>query len=152
MLLSFKPSVYEKIYAGIKIFEHRRNFPDEPVKAYMYVSKPVRAITGIVILKNRHKLTEWEREFSEDQNAIDRIRQYMSSYRYAMEIAEFQETSSISLDDLKRDIPGFAAPQSYYYLDNNLVLKDYIKERITVKGINIKHDFSSIKSEDVCVH
>ena len=31
MLLSFKPSVYDKIYAGIKIFEHRRNFPNEPI-------------------------------------------------------------------------------------------------------------------------
>lgn len=29
MLLSFKPEVYEKIKSGKKIFEHRRNFPDE---------------------------------------------------------------------------------------------------------------------------
>ena len=32
MLLSFKPDVYNKIYTGIKIFEHRRNFPE--VRAY----------------------------------------------------------------------------------------------------------------------
>ena len=50
MLLSFKPSVYKNIYAGVKIFEHRRNFPNEPIMAYMYVSKPVKAITGIVYL------------------------------------------------------------------------------------------------------
>ena len=31
MLLSFKPEVYEKIKSGKKIFEHRRNFPDEPI-------------------------------------------------------------------------------------------------------------------------
>lgn len=35
MLLSFKPEVYEKIKSGKKIFEHRRNFPDEPIMAYM---------------------------------------------------------------------------------------------------------------------
>ena len=35
MLLSFKPSVYEKIRTGIKIFEHRRSFPNEPIKAYI---------------------------------------------------------------------------------------------------------------------
>lgn len=74
--------------------------------AYMYVSKPVRAITGIVILNNRHNLDDWEKEFSSDPNAVERIQQYKTSYRYAMEIAEFQETSSISLDDLKRDIKG----------------------------------------------
>lgn len=50
MLLSFKPEVYEKIKSGKKIFEHRRNFPDEPIMAYMYVSAPVKAITGIVYL------------------------------------------------------------------------------------------------------
>lgn len=48
MLLSFRPDVYEKIKSGLKIFEHRRNFPDEPIMAYMYVSSPVKAITGIV--------------------------------------------------------------------------------------------------------
>ena len=31
MLLSFKPEVYEKIKSGKKKFEHRRNFPDEPI-------------------------------------------------------------------------------------------------------------------------
>ena len=55
MLLSFKPNVYKKIYEGVKIFEHRRNFPNEPIMAYMYVSKPVRAITGIAYLSNRHE-------------------------------------------------------------------------------------------------
>lgn len=50
MLLSFRPDVYEKIKSGVKIFEHRRNFPDEPIMAYMYVSSPVKAITGVVYL------------------------------------------------------------------------------------------------------
>lgn len=54
MLLSFRPDVYEKIKSGLKIFEHRRNFPDEPIMAYMYVSSPVKAITGIVYLDKRH--------------------------------------------------------------------------------------------------
>lgn len=86
MLLSFKPSVYDKIYAGIKIFEHRRNFPNEPIMAYMYVSKPVRAITGIVMLDNRHKLSDWENDFNTDSDAVARIQEYQKFYRYAMEI------------------------------------------------------------------
>lgn len=44
MLLSFKPEVYEKIKSGKKKFEHRRNFPDEPIMAYMYVSAPIKGI------------------------------------------------------------------------------------------------------------
>lgn len=152
MLLSFKPSVYKNIYEGLKIFEHRRNFPDEPIMAYMYVSKPVRAITGIVYLNNRHELIDWEQEFSYDSEALQRIADYKKSYRYAMEIAEFQETNAISLDDLKRDLPGFVAPQSYIYLDNNPDLLRYIEGKIVGQGINVKHDFSVITSKQVCVH
>ena len=40
MLLSFKPEVYEKIKSGKKKFEHRRNFPDELIMAYMCIYAP----------------------------------------------------------------------------------------------------------------
>ena len=92
MLLSFKPEVYEKIKTGKKKFEHRRNFPDEPIMAYMYVSAPVKAITGILYLGKRHLLSNWHEEFKDDKDAVARIEKYQESYRYAMEIDEFQET------------------------------------------------------------
>ncbi len=152
MLLSFKPEIYEKIYTGIKIFEHRRNFPDESIKAYMYVSKPVRAIKGIVYLNNRHIITDWEKDFSFDPNAINRIKEYEKSYRYAMEISGFKETTEISLDDIKSDFPKFVVPQSYIYLDNKPELLQYIESKIEIKGKNIKHDFSYVTSEQICVH
>ena len=75
MLLSFKPKIYKKIYDGVKIFEHRRNFPDKPIVAYMYISKPVCAIKGIVKLNNRHAITDWEKEFSYDEDAVNRIKE-----------------------------------------------------------------------------
>ena len=74
MLLSFRPDVYEKIKSGVKIFEHRRNFPDEPIMVYMYVSSPVKAITGVVYLGKRHCLYDWMEEYKEDSNAIARIK------------------------------------------------------------------------------
>ena len=141
MLLSFKPNIYDKIYDGIKIFEHRRNFPNEPIMAYMYISKPVRAITGIVILNNRHNLSDWEKEFDYDEMALKRIAEYKKLYRYAMEISQFQETNSISLDDLKKDIEGFVAPQSYIYLDTKPILLKYIEDRIVKKDLNISITF-----------
>lgn len=152
MLLSFKPNVYQKIYDGIKIFEHRRNFPNEPIIAYMYVSKPVRAIKGIVYLNNRHTIADWKQQFSADEAAVKRIKEYETSYRYAMEVSEFQETTAISLDDLKRDFLGFVVPQSYIYLDKNLELLKYIEDNLELMPKNIKHDFSCITSDQVCVH
>lgn len=151
MLLSFKPEVYEKIKSGKKIFEHRRNFPDEPIMAYMYVSAPVKAITGIVYLGKRHLLSDWREEFCDDKDAVARIDKYQESYRYAMEIDEFQETTEISLDDLRRDVLGFVAPQMYVYLDGT-ELVGYIEKNITKKSVRIKHSFDSIMSNEVCVH
>ena len=52
MLLSFKADVFERVKSGEKIYEHRRVFPDEPVKAYLYISTPVKAIVGIMRLDN----------------------------------------------------------------------------------------------------
>ena len=153
MLLSFRPDVYEKIKSGVKIFEHRRNFPDEPIMAYMYVSSPVKAITGVVYLGKRHCLSDWLEYYKEDSNAVTRIKEYMETYhyRYAMEIDSFQETSQISLDDLRENIPGFVAPQMYIYLDGTELL-DYIENKIeNLDGCTV-HDYSVIKSNEVCVH
>lgn len=151
MLLSFKPEVYEKIKSGKKIFEHRRNFPDEPIMAYMYVSAPVKAITGIVYLGKRHLLSDWHEKFKDDKDAVVRIEKYQESYRYAMEINEFQETTEISLDDLRRDIPDFYAPQMYIYLDGTDLL-EYIENNIKSLDENIKHNFKEISADMVCVH
>lgn len=151
MLLSFKPEVYEKIKSGKKIFEHRRNFPDVPIMAYMYVSTPVKAITGIVYLGKRHLLSDWKAAFKYDKDAVARIEKYQESYRYAMEIEEFQETTEISLEDLKHDVPGFVAPQMYIYLDGTELL-DYIDKHIEMREIHLKHSFDEVKSDQICVH
>lgn len=37
-------------------------------------------------------------------DAVARIEKYQESYQYAMEIDEFQETTEIPLDDLRRNI------------------------------------------------
>lgn len=151
MILSFKPEVYEKIYNGEKIFEHRKFFPNETIKAYMYVSRPISAITGIIYLGNRHLLDDWKEEFLDDTDAVMRIGNYQQNYKYAMEIFEFQETSSIPLVKLKNDMEKFIVPQMYYYL-NDLPLLEYIEKNIQYKEKHLIHNFDSISSTMVCVH
>ncbi len=129
----------------MKIFEHRRNFPDEPVMAYMYVSSPVKAITGVVYLGKRHCLSDWLEYYKEDSNAVTRIKEYMETYhyRYAMEIDRFQETSQISLDDLRKNVPGFVAPQMYIYLDGTELL-EYIESNLKMTDLQVEHSFERI--------
>ncbi len=153
MLLSFRPDVYEKIKSGEKIFEHRRNFPDEPIMAYMYVSSPVKAITGIVYMGKRHCLSDWLKEYREDSYAVTRIKEYIETYhyRYAMEIGRFQETSQIALDDLRENIPGFVAPQMYIYLDGTELL-EYIESNLKMTDLQVEHSFERIEACQVCMH
>jgi hypothetical protein len=153
MLLSFRTDVYEKIKSGVKIFEHRRNFPDEPIMAYMYVSSPVKAITGIVYLGKRHCLSDWLEDYKEDSNAVTRIKEYMEiyHYRYAMEIDSFQETSQISLNDLRKKVPSFVAPQMYIYLDGTELL-EYIDNNLKTTGLQIKHSFERVGACEICMH
>lgn len=42
----------------------------------MYISKPVRAIKGIVYLNNRHTITDWESQYGADESALSRIKEY----------------------------------------------------------------------------
>ena len=78
MLLSFRPEVYEKIKAGQKIFEHRRNFPDESVMAYMYVSSPVKVIDQdcwekIIYFARKHN---WMNETNDKWNIFHVMTKY----------------------------------------------------------------------------
>ena len=82
MLLSFKPEVYEKIKSGKKKFEHRRNFPDEPIKA----------IKGIVYLGKRHLLSDWREEFKNDKAAVLRsIKNYIDTLWKSMNFKKLRK-------------------------------------------------------------
>lgn len=75
----------------MKKIEHSRNFSDEPIMAYMYVSNHVKAIIGIIYLENEF-LSDGKEEFKYDKDAVDRIEEYEKPYRYVMNILYFQET------------------------------------------------------------
>ena len=149
LLLSFKPNVYEKVINGIKIYEHRRTFPEEPVKAYLYVSRPVQEITGIMYLGNRQSLEDWKREFSYDKDAIERIEKYQIKNRYVMEIQQFQKTNGIALEQILKTFPNFRVPQMYINLDGTPLL-NYLEENLNPVDNVIHHSFENITSDMIC--
>lgn len=151
MLLSFRPDVYERIAKGEKIYEHRRVFPNEPILAYAYISSPVKAIAGIMILDNRKDMSEWIEEYAYDPDAISRIEDYLTRSKYAMEIQSFQDTNRLELKDLRERFPDFVCPQMYYYLDDTPLL-NYIENELVAKGNCIEHTFKNISSNAICIH
>lgn len=149
MLLSFKADVYKKVITGEKIYEHRKVFPDEPIKAYLYVSAPVKAVVGIMHLNNKTAIEEWKTKYSYDGKAVGRITNYLQHHKYAMEITNFQNTNKISLEQLRIDLPGFVVPQMYYYIDETPLLY-YLEKNLIPCGAKIVYDFSNITSEQIC--
>lgn len=149
MLLSFKADVYQKVIVGEKIYEHRKVFPDEPVKAYLYVSAPVKAVVGIMHLKNKTAIERWKEKYYYDKKAVERITNYLQQYRYAMEIVDFQNTNKIPLEQLRSDLPRFVVPQMYYFIDETPLLS-YLEKKLIPCGEKIVHNFSNITSEQLC--
>ena len=150
MLLSFKADVYKKVITGEKIYEHRKVFPNEPIKAYLYVSTPIKSIVGIMHLNNKTAIESWKEKYAYDKSALDRIDNYLLHHKYAMEISDFQDTNKISLEKLRTDLSGFVVPQMYYFIDDTPLL-EYLEQNIMPCGEKIVHDFSHIKSEQICM-
>ena len=151
MLLSFKADVFDRVVNGEKIFEHRKVFPDEPIKAYLYVSNPKKAITGIMWKKKKKQISDWLEEYKEDPQAIKRINKYLETQKVVMQISEFQPTNEISLDRLRTELSRFVVPQMYYFIDGT-ELESYLERELQPTGNKIEHDFSKIDSSMICVH
>lgn len=149
MLLSLRPEVYENVVEGKKIFEHRKTFPDEPIKAYIYISRPIQAIAGVMYLDNKISLDDWKIKYSYDSSAVQRITEYQTRNRFAMQIVKFQDTTKIPLAVVKEKFPKFVIPQMYYYLDGTELL-DYIEKNIKPIGQPINHSFENITSDMIC--
>ena len=149
MLLSFKADVFARVLSGEKIYEHRKVFPNEPIEAYLYVSAPRKAITGIMHLSNRVDLENWKTLYSYDKAAIVRIDEYLKQHRYAMQIDDFQPTTEISLKKLREDLPGFTVSQMYYFIDGS-DLHEYLKRHLVKTGQRITHEFVSVSSNQIC--
>lgn len=150
MLLSFKADVYNRVLTGEKIYEHRTVFPSESVTAYLYISSPVKSVAGIMHLNNKVNIENWKEKYANDIEAVQRIDEYLNHYKVAMEITSFQNTNMISLEQLRRDIPGFVVPQMYYYIENSMLL-EYLEVNLIPEGGLITHSFENILSDQVCI-
>ena len=128
-LMSFWPSVYERIKKGEKTIEFRRVFPKENRFAYMYVTKPIKAIKGIIYFGEKHTISELKVIYKNNPNMLAQVENNLDSYRFGVDIIGFKEIEAITLEELRRNVPDFVAPQSYLFLETNPLLADFIKER-----------------------
>lgn len=89
ILLSVKPSVFERIRNGSKKIEYRSNFPEGDVCAFFYVSSSVQAITGFAIFDNRVSIDDLKAKYSYDMCTIEHLNKMQIKNRFAIPIKAF---------------------------------------------------------------
>lgn len=149
MFFSFKADVCQKVITDEKTYEHRKVFPNKPIEAYLYVSTPVKMITGIMHLNSKIDIESRKTLYADDADALKRIDEYLKRHKYAMEISDFQETNMMSLEKLREDILAFVVPQMYCFMEESPLL-NYLHKNISPVGSKSVHDFSDIKGYQIC--
>lgn len=143
IFLSFRPEYFKPLLYGIKKYEYRKRFCDEETKAYLYLSGKARQVIGIVELGKPIRLDLTRNNYLDYPDTLKRVDNYiLSGDVNAVPIKSLSLFKNpISLDDIRKEIPGFMPPQMYYVLDNHPKLKDILeKQAIGSKVFVHKHD------------
>lgn len=153
ILLSFNPKYYEPLKSGQKKFEYRSRFSNEELKAYLYLSSPVRKIVAIIHFGKKIMLKTMLEDFSTDADVCSRIKEYIYRYnkKYAVPILRIEFLEPLSLDDIRIKVPGFMPPQSYKIIEDGTELQKLLS-KINLTGKCIVMDHDNIEPNDICVN
>lgn len=150
ILLSFSPIYYDILKSGDKVFEYRKRFCNEKVKAYLYLGKPVQQIVGILWLDKRIQLSSWKEKYKDDLKVLGRIESYLQRNKYAMPVLKYQEIEAINISDVKEMFPEFYIPLSFRNIEENSDLLKYLESRTKYCGNTIIHNFDNIDLDRIC--
>lgn len=153
IFLSFTPEpFYEPITKGVKRYEYRSRFCNEECYAYLYLSAPVQKVVARIKFGKRIEFESWEKEFSDDEEAMKRLKEFKTEgKRYAIPILEFQEIAPVTLKRIKEQFTDFRPPRSYYILDNNPLLLEYL-DSMQLLGNKLINDLTCIEAAEVCTY
>ncbi|MDW8850124.1 ASCH domain-containing protein [Flavobacterium sp. MMLR14_040] len=138
LLISIKPQYAKKIFKGEKTIELRKSAPLRAgINSYMliYVTSPVKELWGICkiasIIKDKPEAL-WEKFGEKTGIAKDEFDVYYeeTNNAFGLELKEVKSllNHTIKLEKLKKIIPGFNPPQTYRYIDNDLINHNELKE------------------------
>lgn len=138
LLVSIKPQYAKKIFKGEKTVELRKCAPKKVEKGsqlLIYVTSPVKELWGICkidgIIKDNPK-SLWSR--IGDKSGISEYEFYEyygeSNDAYAIEITNVKNfyDKSLNLKKLQEIIPGFTPPQTYKYIEKDILLESILFE------------------------
>jgi predicted transcriptional regulator len=125
IILSFHPDFFRPILYGIKKYEYRKSFCKEPVRAYLYLTRPVSEFIGIMELGKVHHPGDIKSMFSNNHDINKRMDVCIENKERAIvPIESFRMFKKpISLSEIKKIGIDFTVPRAFTYIDNKEILK-----------------------------
>lgn len=134
VLLSLKRAWLLRMVSGEKKHEFRRVFVSVPTCAFVYLVKPDAIVSHVLWLGSAVKGSPGEiAEIGERERVggAESLLRYFGnrSVAFALPILGVGEIEPISLEELRKTVPGFMPPQSYFRLENHPVLLQILLSR-----------------------
>lgn len=130
IFLSFKPEFFRPILYGIKKYEYRKRFGNEEVRAYLYLSAPIKKVIGILELGKPIIIEEVISKYEKNSEQYKRLKECLDNKeKYAIPIKSFRLIKNpIGIEKIKK-IEKFNVPQCYLNLKNYSKILEYLKEQ-----------------------
>lgn len=151
ILLSFDEKWYPVLRNGNKIYEHRKKFCNEEVRAYLYLGRPRQQIVAEIGLSKREKLEDWLLQYKDDEEVVCRIQDFMKKNKYAMKVLWFKEIEPIDIIDLQERFPEFKIPISFHFLDKKPAVLEWLDKNRKYTGYQIENDFTNTRKDKICI-
>lgn len=133
ILLSLKEQFFNQMLNKTKVFEFRKQFPNESVTAVVYLTSPVMKVSGIIefdkpiifdvaSMKEHPLITSY---------VSDSLAKYYDGKEigYAVPVLKvIRLEKAISLAEIRDKHPDFQPPQSYSFLNYNSYLFNELLE------------------------
>lgn len=131
IFLSFRPEYFKPLLYGIKKYEYRKRFCEEETKAYLYLSGKSRLVVGVMELGKSIRLDLTRENYLNYPETLKRVDAYIAGKDInAIPIKSLTLFKTpISLEEIRKEIPGFMPPQMYFILENHPKLKDLLERQ-----------------------
>lgn len=146
VLMSLQEKYYNEIKAGKKQYEFRKRYCKGRTTAFIYISKKIKAIKGIItfdepIYGSAEEISALSEKIN--PNSYSGMMDYLDKGKgYALPIIEICGIKEVSLEELRRRFKGFAVPQSYYLLNKKPDLLHFLlSQEIEEKTLFENYDF-----------
>ena len=139
ILMSLLEQPFKDIVSGKKIYEYRTRYSKVPTTAFIYVSRTLRQICGVIDFdvpiigasEEICKLAEKHQPGSSD----NLMAYFRKGIGYAIPVKSARLIEAVDLSSLRELFPDFVAPQSYYLLNCKRALLEYLLSLPMIKQL-----------------